>query len=72
MAAGLKVTPEKFEAFNVAYRKELDGSEALERLVELAREHPKLCLLYGAKDETHNQAAVLRDLILEELGGESG
>ncbi|MEV7647530.1 DUF488 domain-containing protein [Arthrobacter sp. NPDC089319] len=64
--------PEKFEAFTVAYRKELDGSEVLKRLLELARAHPKLCLLYGAKDETHNQAAVLRDLILEELGGESG
>ena len=32
----------------------------------------KLCLLYGAKDETHNQAVVLRELILEELGQKKG
>jgi uncharacterized protein YeaO (DUF488 family) len=64
--------PEKFDAFAVAYRKELDGSEALEQLVELAREKSKLCLLYGAKDETHNQAVVLRELILEELGQKKG
>ncbi|MGF9663117.1 DUF488 domain-containing protein [Arthrobacter crystallopoietes] len=61
--------PEKFQAFAAAYRRELEGTEALERLVELAREQPRLCLLYGAKDETHNQAVVLRELILEELGG---
>ena len=61
--------PEKFKAFAAAYRRELEGTEALERLVELAREQPRLCLLYGAKDETHNQAVVLRELILEELGG---
>ena len=63
--------PEKFDAFAVAYRQELDGSEALERLVELAREQPKLCLLYGAKDKEHNQAVVLRGMILEHLGVES-
>ena len=64
--------PEKFDAFAVAYRQELDGSEALERLVELAREQPKLCLLYGAKDKEHNQAVVLRGMILEHLGVASG
>jgi uncharacterized protein YeaO (DUF488 family) len=40
--------------------------------VELAREQPQLCLVYGAKDETHNQAVVLPELILEKLGRRPG
>jgi uncharacterized protein YeaO (DUF488 family) len=36
--------------------------------LELAREHGTLTLLYGAKDQEHNQAVVLRDYLLERLG----
>ncbi|WP_205762081.1 DUF488 domain-containing protein [Arthrobacter mobilis] len=60
--------PEKFEDFAAAYRRELEGSEAVEQLVQLARRERKLCLLFGAKDEEHNQAVVLRQVILERLG----
>jgi uncharacterized protein YeaO (DUF488 family) len=58
----------KFPAFAKAYRKELDGSEALEKLLSLAKDKKRLCLLYGAKDEEHNQAVVLRSVIGEQLG----
>ncbi|MDO2934904.1 DUF488 domain-containing protein [Paeniglutamicibacter sulfureus] len=58
----------KFPAFAKAYRKELDGSEALEKLLSLARDKERLCLLYGAMDEEHNQAVVLRSVIGEQLG----
>lgn len=58
----------KFPAFAKTYRKELDGSEALEKLLSLARDKERLCLLYGAKDEEHNQAVVLRSVIGDQLG----
>jgi uncharacterized protein YeaO (DUF488 family) len=60
--------PEKFESFTQAYRAELDRSADVERALELAREHGTLTLLYGAKDQEHNQAVVLRDYLLERLG----
>lgn len=55
-------------AFKQKYRKELkaeDKRERLEELAEMARSGP-LLLLYGAKDDEHNQAVVLRE-ILEEI-----
>lgn len=55
--------PERFEEFAARYRAELDGSEALERLRARCREHPVVTLVYAAKDETHNNAVVLRDLV---------
>ncbi|MFD1212724.1 DUF488 domain-containing protein [Arthrobacter sp. GCM10027362] len=64
--------PDKFDDFAAAYRRELEGSEAVEQLVRLARREAKLCLLFGARDEEHNQAVVLREVILERLGAGSG
>lgn len=55
--------PERFERFADRYRRELDDSPALAQLRERCREHPVVTLVYGAKDEAHNQAVVLRDLL---------
>jgi uncharacterized protein YeaO (DUF488 family) len=54
--------PERFEAFRKAYAAELHGSEALAQLRALARKR-KITLLYASRDETHNNAIVLRDLL---------
>lgn len=55
--------PERFEEFKTRYRTELKGqTEALEHLNAL-RNKQQLCLVYGAKDEVHNQAVVLKELI---------
>ncbi|HLT44129.1 MAG TPA: DUF488 family protein [Luteimonas sp.] len=54
--------PERFEAFRAAYAAELEGSEALARLRSLARAQP-VTLLYAARDEAHNNAVVLRELV---------
>jgi uncharacterized protein YeaO (DUF488 family) len=63
-------SPEGFRAFARDYRRELatdEGSAALEELIALAREHSPLTLLFGAKDEEINHAAVLREALLDRL-----
>lgn len=60
--------PSHYAAFAEAYREELSqgvASEALDRLVLMARESERLTLLYGARDEHSNHALVLRDAVLE-------
>lgn len=52
--------PERFEEFRKRYKAELKGNAALEALRGLAG---TVTLVYGAKDEDHNQAVVLRDLL---------
>jgi uncharacterized protein YeaO (DUF488 family) len=49
--------PERWTEFERKYRAELKGSAALKELKKAAR--GKVTLLYGAKDEEHNQAVVL-------------
>ncbi len=57
---------ERFGEFSLKYREELEGHKDLvETLLE--KSHNKtLTLLYGAKDENHNQAVVLRDFLEEQ------
>lgn len=62
--------PDHFAAFAADYRAELAQGQAeteLARLAELARTHPKLSLLYGARDPRVNHAVVLRDALLARL-----
>ncbi|MEE1944887.1 DUF488 domain-containing protein [Pedobacter sp. KR3-3] len=49
--------------FVLRYRAELQNNEALQELKELAEAHQTITLLYGAKDEAHNQAIVLKQLL---------
>ncbi len=54
---------ERFEEFSEKYKSELkEKSELTQKLREMAKEK-RLTLLYGAKDEKHNQATVLRDFL---------
>jgi uncharacterized protein YeaO (DUF488 family) len=53
--------PERFEAFATRYRAELKDNPALDELRGLAR--GGVTLVYGAKDETHNQARVLAEVL---------
>jgi|SRR5690625_559638 len=58
--------PEKFEEFRKRYKEELkEKTDDLHRIKELAKEK-QICLLYGAKDEKHNQAIVIKE-VLEKL-----
>lgn len=59
--------PEKYSEFKERYKKELESGkqqEELYKLKELTKEHDKnILLLYGAKDERHNQAQVLKEIL---------
>ena len=56
--------PERWAEFRRRYRAELAGhSEIVTHLRRLAREGT-LTLIYGAKDEAHNEAVVLRNVLL--------
>ncbi|HEY5744627.1 MAG TPA: DUF488 domain-containing protein [Chryseolinea sp.] len=55
--------PEKWKSFLTKYKAELKGSAALDELLALLKQHKTVTLLYGAKDEQHNQAAALKQFI---------
>jgi uncharacterized protein YeaO (DUF488 family) len=56
--------PERWKQFRRRYAAELRRRSAeLDRLRVLARQGP-ITLVYGARDEVHNDAAVLRDVLL--------
>lgn len=56
--------PERWEEFERRYRAELDGhGEALDRLRQLAAAST-VTLVYGARDERHNEAVVLKAVLL--------
>jgi len=58
--------PARWEAFQQRYRRELDTDEQQQRMQSLlddAKGQP-ITLVYGARDEEHNQAIVLRDVLL--------
>ncbi|MCD2255479.1 DUF488 family protein [Lactobacillus sp. CC-MHH1034] len=63
--------PEKFAEFKTKYLTELNSNPDLADFLELVKTHlatENVILLYGAKDETHNQAVILAELIKEKLG----
>ena len=59
--------PARWDAFRAKYFAELDDNPAVEELRRLLHEGA-VTLLYGAKDETHNQAAALRDYLSRAKG----
>lgn len=55
---------DKFDAFKEKYKKELEDNEQMKELKELTiKEKKNLTLVYGAKDEKHNQAVVLKKIL---------
>ena len=58
--------PARWGEFQARYRAELaDHPAALNQIRALAQQGP-VTLVYGARDEVHNDAVVLRDLLLED------
>jgi uncharacterized protein YeaO (DUF488 family) len=56
--------PEKWSEFQKKYRSELrKNKELVAELKKMAKEHGTLTLLFGAKDEEHNEAVVLADAL---------
>ncbi|MGV8852069.1 MAG: DUF488 domain-containing protein [Rhodoglobus sp.] len=57
--------PETFAEFSQRYRAELDSNEQLPAIVAKWIKHPKVALLYGARDTTINHAVVLSSYLTE-------
>ena len=60
----------RWREFRKRYLAELERTEAaplLSELVEIARQR-KLTLVYSAKDQEHNQAVVLKEMLDRKLG----
>ncbi|HBF75083.1 MAG TPA: DUF488 domain-containing protein [Lactobacillus sp.] len=58
--------PEKYAEFKTRYIAELDTNPDRDKFLKLIKSHlaeGNVIMLYGAKDETHNQAAVLKDYL---------
>jgi uncharacterized protein YeaO (DUF488 family) len=54
---------EKFDEFKKRYKKELkDQKEDLNRIHDIVKDK-RVCLLYGSKNEKHNQAVVLKEVL---------
>lgn len=61
--------PEKFPQFKEKYKKELQEEKQQEKLEELnsiIKNNPQVTLVFGAKNERHNQAVVLKELLQNE------
>lgn len=57
--------PKRWRGFEIRYKQELaEKTQALKELAELSR-RGSLVLLYGARDERHNQAVVLKEVLEE-------
>jgi uncharacterized protein YeaO (DUF488 family) len=55
--------PKKWTEFKRKYKEELKAhTKELQELRELAKKHT-ITLVYGAKDEEHNQAVVLKEVL---------
>lgn len=61
--------PKKWKSFQAQYKKELRSPEAKEKILFLIKtaKNSNLTLLYGARDEAHNNAVVLKSMIEKEL-----
>ena|ERR1700733_4838846 len=55
--------PERWTSFRKKYQEELKDNETLSELRKIVKQHKKVTLLYGAKDEEHNHAVVLMELL---------
>ena len=55
--------PAKWELFQKKYKEELEKTGALDELISYIKKYKKVSLLYAARDERHNHAIVLRELL---------
>lgn len=60
--------PAKWDEFKKRYFAELDTKEELVRVILDKAKNGPVCLLYGARDEKHNDAVALKELLDSKLG----
>ena len=60
---------QRWPAFAARYRTELGArGPLLDQLLDLERQHGTVTLLYAARDEAHNEAVVLADVLRDRPG----
>jgi uncharacterized protein YeaO (DUF488 family) len=60
----------KWDEFKRKYFKELDkkgDSDAVDRIIKLAKEQNSITLLYGTKEERFNNAVALKEYLEEKI-----
>ncbi len=60
-------TPSRWPEFSKKYHQELAQSDAVDKLIGNIKKHKRVTLLYGARDEIHNQAQVLLHFLNDKL-----
>ena len=62
--------PALWTEFQRRYARELDeGPDGLEELIALVRESPRVTLVFGARDEEHNNAVALEGYLRQARSG---
>lgn len=64
--------PARWNDFRTKYLKELQSRTARDRIADLLRlaKRTRVTIVYGARDEEHNNAVVLKELLDRKLGAE--
>ena len=57
---------EKWVSFGEKYKSELQDTAAWTAFVEEVKKHATITLLFAAKDEAHNNAVILRELLRDQ------
>jgi uncharacterized protein YeaO (DUF488 family) len=55
--------PVKWGSFQKKYKEELKKTDALDELIAYVKKYKKVTLLYAARDEQHNHAVVLQEIL---------
>lgn len=56
--------PEKWLAFREKYKAEIEANkEVFEEMKKIVKDKKEVTLLYGARDEKHNEAVVIKNLL---------
>lgn len=64
--------PTKWDEFKQRYFAELESKEELVKVIASKARTGSVCLLYGARDERHNNAVALKELLDLKLGESVG
>lgn len=55
--------PAKWDEFQKRYKRELDNNQAVVKKLQDIAKSGKITIIYGAKDELHNDAVVLKNYL---------
>jgi len=60
--------PEKWSEFQKRFKAEIQGNKnAWKQLKDIVKEHPTVTLVFAAKDEEHDNAVVLQEMLSKQL-----